>query len=158
MGRYGRILEHPIFLEYIVGIEELEKDRIYCGHSLEHLLAVSRIAYIKVLEQKLEFDKDIVYAAGLLHDIGRVAQYRDGIPHEIAAVKPAEKILKDCGYSDDEMTRIITAVSEHRKKKTEDLSGIIYTADKQSRNCYVCKAADTCNWSQEKRVFSHMVI
>lgn len=151
MGRYGRILEHPVFLEYITDIEVLEKDRIYCGHSLEHLLAVSRIAYIEVLEQGLCHDKDIVYAAGLLHDIGRVAQYRYGIPHEIAAVEPATRILKECGYGEEEISRIITAIGEHRIKNAGELSGIIYTADKQSRNCYVCKAADTCNWPPEKR-------
>lgn len=151
MGRYRGILKHPVFLEYLEEIVELEKNRIYCGHSLEHLLAVARIAYITVLEQKLDYDKDIVYAAGLLHDIGRTTQYKSGVPHEIAAIEPATQILEFCGYTTQEIKDITEAIGKHRVKHGDSLSAILYKADKQSRNCYVCKAADTCNWPDGKR-------
>lgn len=151
MGRYRGILKHSLFLKYLEEIEELEKDRAYCRHSLEHLLSVSRIAYIMVLEQGLGYDKDIVYAAGLLHDIGRTAQYKEGIPHELAAVEPSVQILEACGYEKTEIADITEAISKHRTKNKDCLAAILYKADKQSRNCYVCKAADTCNWPCGKR-------
>lgn len=151
MGRYRGILKHPFFLEYLEEIVELEKDRIYCGHSLEHLLAVARIAYIMVLEQKLAYDKDIVYAAGLLHDIGRTTQYKSGMPHEIAALEPTSQILRECGYTEPEIETVTEAISRHRDRHGDSLSAILYMSDKQSRNCYVCKAADTCNWPADKR-------
>lgn len=151
MGRYRGILKHSVFLGYLEEIAELEKDRIYCGHSLEHLLAVSRIAYIMVLEQGLGYDKDIVYAAGLLHDIGRTAQYKEGIPHELAAVEPAAIILKACGYDEKEISDITEAILKHRTEYEDCLAGILYKADKQSRHCYVCSASDSCNWPDSKR-------
>lgn len=151
MGRYRGILKHPFFVEYLEEVSELEKDRIYCGHSLEHLLAVARIAYIMVLEQKIDLDKDTVYAAGLLHDIGRTTQYKSGVPHEIAAIEPAKQILKDCGYNETEILGITEAIGKHREKYGDSLSAVLYKADKQSRNCYVCKASDTCNWPDDKR-------
>ena len=151
MGRYRGILKHPVFLKYAEELVELEKDRIYCGHSLEHLLAVARIAYIMVLEQKLDYDKDIVYAAGLLHDIGRTTQYKSGVPHELAAIEPATRILEACGYTTQEISDITEAIGKHRIKHGDSLPAILYKADKKSRNCYVCKAADTCNWPDGKR-------
>ena len=151
MGRYRGILKHPFFTEYLEEVAQLEKDRIYCGHSLEHLLAVARIAYINVLEDKFPYEKDVVYAAALLHDIGRTVQYKSGIPHEVAAIEPSVQILKSCGYTEAEIADITEAISKHRDRHGDSLAAVLYKADKRSRNCYVCKAADTCNWPEEKR-------
>lgn len=153
MERYSRILRHSLFLEYIDNIERLERERIYCGHSIEHLTAVARIAYIEVLEKGLTYDKDIIYAMGLLHDIGRTLQYTCGVPHEAGGVTLADRILRDCGYTEQEIKTVADAIAGHRVKQTAEngAAGILYRADKLSRECYLCKAADTCNWPEEQR-------
>ena len=52
-----RITDNPTFIEKLDRIEELERDRIYCGHGLGHLLDVARIAYIYNLEENLGFTR-----------------------------------------------------------------------------------------------------
>ena len=42
--------------------------------------------------------KDQFYVTGLLHDIGRVAQYETGEHHSVAGVRIAEKLLTEIGY------------------------------------------------------------
>ena len=65
-------------------LKELEKDRIYCHHGIGHLLDVARIAYIENLEAQLGLEKEDIYIAALLHDLGRVDEYESGIGHHIA--------------------------------------------------------------------------
>ena len=81
---------HPLFREYYKRLEEAERDRKFCRHQMDHLLDVARIAYIQNLERKLGFSKEMIYAAALLHDIGKVRQYEEKIPHEIASAEIAE--------------------------------------------------------------------
>ena len=95
MERYNKIIEHQTFIHYLNEIEEIEKDRIYCRHNLVHLLDVARIAYIKNLEAGSPFSKDMIYGAALLHDIGKVEQYKEKIPHEITGAKKAVDMLID---------------------------------------------------------------
>lgn len=68
MERIDRIMENSIYLEKQNRLDELEKERIYCRHGLDHAISVARIMYIKALEQKLSFDKELIYAAALLQD------------------------------------------------------------------------------------------
>lgn len=98
MERLNRILRHPLWKGALQQIEELESERIFCRHDLDHFLHVARIAYIENLEQSLDLSKEIIYAAALLHDIGRGLQYEKGIPHEEASAALAEGILTDCGF------------------------------------------------------------
>ena len=74
-------------------IRVLEQDRIFCRHDTTHFLDVARIAYIENLENGLGLAKEEIYAAALLHDIGRHLQYTRGIPHEQASAMEAEGIL-----------------------------------------------------------------
>ena len=152
MKRVNQILDHPLFRK---GLEEnfiCEEEREFCRHNIEHFLDVARLAYIFSLERKYDLEKDVIYAAALLHDIGRWQQYRRGIPHEMASAKMAEEILDDIGFSKSEKEMIIHAISEHRSSgNTEQLSAVIYDADKISRNCFGCKAEKECNWNDEKK-------
>ena len=135
-------------------LRDLEKDRIYCRHGIDHLLDVARLSYIEVLEKNLSISREMVYAAALLHDLGRAEQYEIGTPHDVAGARLAEVILQDCGFSDCETENIVTAISGHRSRETgkqEDLPGILYRADKASRQCLFCEAQDSCNWSNEKK-------
>ena len=132
----------------------LEKDRIYCRHGVDHLLDVARLSYIEVLEKNLDISREMVYGAALLHDLGRAEQYETGTPHDVAGARLAETILKDCGFSDSETGSIVTAISGHRRKEIgeqADLPGILYRADKASRQCLFCDAKESCNWSEEKK-------
>ena len=74
MDRVNRIWRHPVYQEHYKKIQELESERIFCRHTPEHFLDVARLMYIYALEEHLELSKELIYAAALLHDIGR-AQY-----------------------------------------------------------------------------------
>lgn len=154
MERVNRILKQPIWKQSLQKNKIAEKERIFCKHNIEHFLDVGRIAYIKSLEQNLNIKKDVIYAAALLHDIGKFLQYLDGTPHEIASSDLAKDILKECGYLEGECDTIVKAILEHRKKPTHfssELSRILYESDKISRNCMFCPANAQCNWADDKK-------
>lgn len=154
MDSINQIISHPLWQENMQKIRELEQTRIFCRHDADHLLDVARLAYIENLEQNLGISRERIYGAALLHDLGRAKQYEDGTPHDIAGGELAEKILKDCGFSDEDRREIVEAISGHRNTQTgenEGLSGLLYRADKASRQCLFCSARKDCNWSDEKK-------
>ena len=154
MERINRICRHPLWKESVAEIQRLEEDRIFCRHNPAHYLDVARIAYIENLEKNIGISKEVIYAAALLHDIGRHRQYLEGIPHEEASAVLAAPILRDCGFTEMEQKEIISAISEHRTPETAgkaNLQGLIYRADKGSRSCLFCNASEECNWGIEKK-------
>lgn len=153
MDCVDKIWRHPLYQVNYEKLQELEKDRKFCNHTLTHFLDVARLAYIFSLEQGLSLTKKEIYGAALLHDIGRAKQYTDGTPHEVAGAQLAKQILEDSGcFSAEEKEQILSAIKEHRVKESgTSLGEIIYRADKQSRNCFNCDAAAECNWAMEKR-------
>ena len=157
MKRVNAILAHPLYRECYTRLEELEKDRIFCRHQMTHLLDVARIAYISNMEQGLGIEKEVIYAAALLHDIGKYVQYEDGTPHEQSGEKIASEILgslseKDA-FSDEENRMILTAIRGHRRLREDAdvLEKLLYTSDKTSRMCFACPAEGECDWSTEKK-------
>ncbi|MBQ6128187.1 MAG: HD domain-containing protein [Lachnospiraceae bacterium] len=149
------ILSNDKFKSIVAHIEELESDRIFCHHDMGHFLDVARIAVLMAEEEKITVRRDIVYAAALLHDIGRAIQYESGQAHEIAGVAIAQDILEECGCAKDDITLIVEAIRQHGNeaiKDNNDFSGLLYRADKASRKCYMCNAADRCHKAPEKRV------
>lgn len=154
MERVNKICSHPVWKKSMVELKELEKDRIFCKHGIEHLLDVARIAYIKNLESNYNIKKELIYTAALLHDLGRTLQYTQGIPHEKAAIPLVKEILEDCKFTKEEQEEVFSAISCHRVGESQDsgsLSELLYWADKQSRMCGFCKASEECNWSEEKK-------
>ena len=152
MERVDRIWKHPEYQKCLRGIRECEKDRIFCRHTPEHFLDVARIACLLASDMGVDADRETVYAAALLHDIGRHRQYREGIPHEQAGARIAGDILKDCGFEDAEREEILHLILSHRTRTEEkDLAGIFYRADKLSRNCFACPARGDCDWPEEKK-------
>ena len=95
MERMAAIAESELFTRCLAGIEAAEADRVFCRHGLPHLLDVARIAWILNLERGCGLHRDVVYAAALLHDIGRAAQYQTGEPHDEAGTRIAAEVL-DC--------------------------------------------------------------
>lgn len=135
-------------------LRDAERDRVFCRHTMEHFLDVARLMYIYHLEDDAGLSKEMIYAAALLHDIGRYEQIASGTPHHIAGARIAGKILRDCGFSEKETVRIQNAISSHRNFEAGEadlLAVYLYRADKQSRNCFCCPAEKECNWSYEKK-------
>lgn len=153
MDKFNTILSNHKYKSYVTKLEELEKERVFCNHTIEHFLDVARIAYIQVLERGLDYSKDVIYAIALLHDIGRVLQYTKGIEHDEGSVILAKEILAETDYLDSEVEIILKAILNHRNETEDELSKIIYSSDKLSRNCFKCKAENECYWSKEKKNF-----
>ncbi len=153
MKRIDAILADEQFRYGLERINQLEQDRIFCCHGLEHLLDVARIAWIMVLEQKILLEKDLVYGAALLHDLGRYRQYEENIPHHQASAALAAQILPKAGYTDAETLQIVDAIGQHgtEPQSQGQLARILYDADKLSRNCFRCGAQVECKWPSEKR-------
>ena len=154
MERVHKIYTHPLWKLHMDQLREAEKERIFCKHGIEHLLDVARIAYIENLEKNCHIAKELIYAAALLHDIGRYAQYSQGISHETAGIEIASEILKNCEFKREEQNQILVAIADHRNEETkwdESLGGFIYRADKQSRMCGFCRASSQCNWDETKK-------
>jgi uncharacterized protein len=151
MDRVNKILNNEKYKRLLEEISELEKDRIFCKHSLAHFLDVARIAYIEVLEKQLNYNKEVIYAIALLHDIGRVSEYKEGIPHNIASASIAKDMLKEIDFTEEQESQIIKCIEEHRTGSEDSLSDIIYKSDKLSRNCYNCNAIKFCKWNNEMK-------
>ena len=152
MDRINKIYNSSIYRRELVYIGEDEKNRIYCKHDIEHFLDVARIAYIMNLEKGMNYDKDIIYAVALLHDIGRHKEYQDGVNHHQASADIAKEILSKSGYTRKESKIIIDAILNHRNENNNnELNDLIYAADKMSRKCYCCNAIETCKWNNSKK-------
>lgn len=156
MKEIEAIRNHPLYVKYYKKLKKAERDRIFCRHQMSHYLNVARIAYIYNLEQSLGFRKEVIYAAAILHDIGKYKQYKKKVPHEIASAEMAEKILGEIPeeyFTEDERQQIIEAVLEHRKMKEDmtELGRLLYISDKKSRACFMCAAEKECDWSSEKK-------
>ncbi len=153
MERIRKLVLHPLFQEQAAFLKDAEKDRIFCRHSIEHLLDVARIMYIYNLEDGCGLNRELIYAAALLHDIGRPDQMRYQTPHPAAGARIAGIILPECGFSPEDTRRIQHAISGHRSlQQTGDpLSEYLCRADKQSRCCFCCPAFESCNWPEEKK-------
>lgn len=157
MERIQKILQHQLFQENLKKNEEAEEGRIFCCHTMSHFLDVARIARILNLEEQIGISNVWIYAAALLHDLGKHLQYTNQIPHEKASGEIASKILKECDFSKQEMEVIVDAVLSHRRQEVMEersLRGILYRADKLSRACYICQAKADCNWKEDKKNIS----
>lgn len=152
MERIDQVCRHPLWKRYIAEIETGEQTRRFCRHGITHLMDVARLAWIENLERGLGLPKARIYAAALVHDLGRAGPA--DVPHEQAGLAPAFEILQDCNFSLTERNDILDAISCHRDERTasrDDLAGLIYRADKASRLCLFCPAEKDCNWTAEKK-------
>jgi putative nucleotidyltransferase with HDIG domain len=146
MDRFNKIISHELYKSYLGKIAKWEEYRSFCKHDLIHFLDVCRISWILVLEEKLSLNKEVVYGAGLLHDIGRWAEYESGADHAVESALMCSEILEDCGYDDEEIAMIKEAIAAHRIKdeKKCPLGSVLSRADKLSRMCYDCGEIGEC--------------
>ena len=108
----NRLLSNQTFLLLQNRLDKQEKDRIFCKHGLEHSLDVARIAQLMNLELGFLQNKEEIYLSALLHDLGRVEQYENGIPHEKAGVIIAKKNLEEIEYPKELWDPIIKRILE----------------------------------------------
>ena len=154
VDRIQRIQKNPVFQDLYIKLQNAEAGRIFCKHTMEHFLDVARLMYIFCLEDGESINKDVVYATALLHDLGRYDQMTSGTPHNVAGVEIAGNVLKESGFTDDEILSIQKAIAGHRAPHGVDadkLTAYLYRADKMSRNCFSCAVRSECNWPDEKK-------
>ncbi|WP_350343072.1 HD domain-containing protein [Proteinivorax tanatarense] len=146
MKRINNILTHDGYITYLNKIRDAEKNRPFCKHGLQHFFDVARIGYIFVLERNLSIDKETIYAAALLHDIGRWREYKDGTDHALVSGDIAKEILRDCKFGEKEIKHIVQAIKLHRNKNKlyTQLDKVLYESDKVSRPCISCGSRDKC--------------
>ena len=152
LRRADNIMKNELFISAVRSIKEHEADRIYCCHGVEHLLDVARVGWRIAYERGYDLKEDIIYAAALVHDIGRAMEYEDGTQHDQGSVIYASKILPECGYNEEETAQIVMAVAAHRMENSGmPLSEVLYEADKKTRLCFMCEARKTCKWPQDMK-------
>ncbi|KUO50753.1 MAG: hypothetical protein APF76_15775 [Desulfitibacter sp. BRH_c19] len=163
------ILNHEEFKRRNKLIDVYEDERKFCLHNLQHFLDTARITYILILEnneyvklfpgKSINQVKELIYAAGLLHDLGRVEQYSDGVDHALASGRIAEPIMEDIGFSSQDIDIVCKAIGEHRKynKSNSPFGKKLYQGDKLSRQCQGCEAFDECkielDYKQGKQIY-----
>ncbi len=154
MERINQILASDLYGGYLKKNNKAEAGRRFCRHNMGHFLDVARIAWILNQEEGYGQEKELVYAAALLHDIGRWMQYEQGVPHEQASAALAPEILRSCGFAREEEETVIKAIGNHRNadiKEEKSLSGLLYRADKYSRPCFACEMKEACDWKTGKK-------
>lgn len=154
MERIDNIVRNGLFLYHLKENKAAEADRCFCRHDMVHFLDVARIGMLMNLEEEYHIPGEQIYAAALLHDIGKHFQYENGTPHEQAGCEIAPEILKACGFSEEERTIICDAIRSHRDGNVageRSLRGLLYRADKASRPCYACEVSHLCKWSGRKK-------
>ena len=154
MERYEKIIHDEVYITHVRRCEEFEKDRQFGHHDMAHFLDVARVGMLINLTEDYGIPKDMIYAAALLHDVGRDVQYADGTPHDEASYAIAKELLKTTEYSTGEQEEILNAILSHRKadiRNEKSLSGLLYRADKESRPCYFCIAEPECNWKSDRK-------
>lgn len=175
MVRIDKLINDSCFLQKMQLLEQLEQNRQFCRHGWEHCLDVARAAVILNAERGFNISKELIYAMALVHDIGRGEEYLEGRPHEEAGVEIAKEILNRCDFTQWEIELITYAIGHHSQKGIQDeknteklkdknsgqskldwihkenLTNLLVEADKKTRLCFQCKAADKCKWPVEKR-------
>ncbi len=152
MDKIQGIINHPIFIESVNKIAEMEANRLYCKHDRKHFTTVIEIMIKINMEQDLAYTNEQIYAAGLLHDIGKCVQYETGEPHQYAGKKIAENIMIDVGYDRTDISLVLKAIEEHSGWiKREGFSELLRSADKLSRQCFECNVSEQCKWPLEMR-------
>ncbi|HHV76104.1 MAG TPA: HD domain-containing protein [Syntrophothermus lipocalidus] len=172
MKRIELLLKDPLYMEHIEKNVNLEEDEKYCKHDLRHMIDVARITYILILEHHdLDYfireaklsgklaAKEVIYAAGLLHDIAKWKQYQTAQDHASIGAEIAHEILPRAFFNDNEVEVIARAIYEHRNI-SRDMSFLgerLYRADNLSRICFLCEDRHRCLKYQNKEIGHDML-
>ncbi|MBC7075874.1 MAG: HD domain-containing protein [Syntrophomonadaceae bacterium] len=148
MKRAERLINDPLYAENMELNVRSEVEPKSYQHDFRHHLDVARITYILILENNdLNYfvkesglssklaAKEVIYAAGLLHDIGKWKEYTEGIDHALYGSRLAREILPRAFYNPREVDIICRAVYEH-SNISRDMSFLgekLHRADNLSR-------------------------
>jgi HD superfamily phosphodiesterase len=159
MKRIDAIVRDPLFQDSLARTKRFEQDREFCKHTLQHFVDVARITYILMLEsgEIQQFIKDaglsgpaaakeVIYAAGILHDVARWREYETGEDHAPLGSVMAEEILERNGFKPQEIKVVAHAIFEHREQNIQmsRLGELLFRADNLSRACHECSAQEKC--------------
>jgi len=148
MDRIRQLAADPEYRRYLQLTADYERQRQYCCHDFNHLLSVARITWILTLERGLSLQRPVVYAAALLHDLGRFAQYEDSsVDHAEASAALAEPLLLKHGFTPAETATIRQAIRSHRlppQEGEDNLATLLAEADNLSRLCFDCPVTAGC--------------
>lgn len=150
MKRVRHIINDDQYRLYLLKNNTLEEYRRFCGHNFEHMLTVSRLTYLLLLEDNCgAISKEMAYAAGLLHDIGRWKEHQDGTEHAALSAELSGPILDRAGFKSVERDLIVKAIAGHRRKGEEmahssPLCQALRRADSLSRLCFQCDVINEC--------------
>lgn len=165
MERIQKLIDNQDYRLCLQKNSRAEEERNFCRHYFEHLLDVARLTYILLLETGTPFiSKEVAYAAGLLHDIGRWQEYESGKDHAIFSAELAAPILDSAGFFTAETNLICKAIRQHRHSagKYHDehcspLSTALVAADSLSRLCFQCSALSSCKKKSEQPHLSKLL-
>jgi hypothetical protein len=159
LGRIAVIRKDPFYLECLSLNGERERDRHFCRHDYRHMVLVAQFS-CKIIKKTGGLDRfvytaglsglkaalEVIYAAGLLHDMGRWRQYDSGENHALAGAAMAGEVLKRAGFSERETALITRAIREHRKAFPGQsyLGRVLCLADDLSRPCGSCGSRLDC--------------
>jgi len=97
----------------ILKIDQLVKKSLKndkTGHGYDHTIRVLKNS-MKLAKHYPKANKEILWVAALLHDIG----YKDGPVknHHLVGAKQAEKILSDIGFPKEKISKVVIAIEDH---------------------------------------------
>ncbi len=110
---------------------DLAKEKLVSpSHDTQHSLNV--ISYCVELQKRYGGDLKIIIPAAILHDLSRASKER-GKEHSEVSAELATPLLKQCGYSDEEIKKINDVIIQHddnyRSLSSQDAK-ILKDADK----------------------------
>ncbi len=167
MKRIDLLISDPLYNEYLQRNAHEEMEPKFCLHDINHHIDVARITFILVLENNdLESflqesgisnriaAKEVIYAAGLLHDIGKWKEYREGAEHASYSAKLARGLLPRALFTPQEIEIICRAIYEHREisNNMSFLGERLYRANNLSRICSQCIYNEQCPKVQQKEI------
>ena len=91
MPRLDAIWADEVYQREYRRLEELEQTRVFCRHGIRHLMDTARIMWALNLERACGLSQDVVYAAALLHDIGKALDHEIEGSHVQIGVEVARK-------------------------------------------------------------------
>lgn len=103
------------------------------AHDEQH---VYRVLYAALdIADDYEVDSDVLIAAGLLHDIGREAQFKDAsVDHAVVGSEMSYAYLSTLGWPEDRARHAAACIRSHRYRKSEEPESIeakiLFDADK----------------------------
>ena len=78
-----------------------------------------RLASEIAASEKLTVDRDVLFAAAFIHDIGAIGEFqKDGVDHSVRSVELAGPLLREMGFPPDKIPAVNEAILGHMHDKS----------------------------------------